>query len=100
VPNFVVFSKLTEKGAQTLLSKPTRILEVNKELELMGVKVLEQYLMLGDWDFLNIVEAPDEKTLLAALANLNQRGTIRTVTFRIIPVEEYIEYLRSKTTGQ
>ncbi len=96
MPTFVVFSKLTDKGAQTVFSKPDRVKEVNKELEDMGVKVVQQYVMLGDWDFLNIVEAPDEKTLLAALTNLNMRGTIRTTTFRIIPVDEYLEAIKSK----
>ncbi len=96
MPTFVVFSKLTDKGAETIFSKPERVKEVNKELEDMGVKVLEQYVMLGEWDFLNIVEAPDEKTLLAALTNLNMRGTIRTSTFRIIPVDEFLEKLKSK----
>lgn len=96
MPLFVVLSKLTDKGAETLFTKPERVKEVNKELEDMGVKVLSQYVMLGDWDFLNIVEASDEKTLLAALTNLNMRGTIRTTTYRIIPVDEFIEILKEK----
>ncbi len=96
MPTFVVFSKLTDKGAETIFTKPERVKEVNRELEEMGVKVKEQYVMLGEWDFLNIVEAPDEPTLLAALTNLNMRGTIRTATYRIVPVDEYLEAVASK----
>ncbi len=96
MPMFVVFSKLTDKGAETIFSKPERVKEVNKELEEMGVKVLHQFVMLGEWDFLNIVEAPDEGTLLAALVNLNMRGTIHTATFRIIPVDEFLEKVKEK----
>ncbi|MEB2835975.1 MAG: GYD domain-containing protein [Desulfurococcales archaeon] len=96
MPTFVVFSKLTDKGAETIFTKPERVKEVNKELEEMGVKVKEQYVMLGEWDFLNIVEAPDEPTLLAALTNLNMRGTIRTATYRIVRVDEYLEAVASK----
>ena len=98
MPTFVVFSKLTDKGAETVFQKPERVKEVNRELEDMGVKVIQQYVMLGEWDFLNIVESPDEKTLLAALTNLNMRGTIRTATSRIIPVDEYLEAISKKTT--
>ncbi|MEB3861964.1 MAG: GYD domain-containing protein [Desulfurococcales archaeon] len=94
MPVFLVLSKLTEKGAETLFTRPERIKEVNMELEGMGVKVLHQYVMLGDYDFLNIVEAPDEITLYKALVALNRRGTIRTSTFRLVPVEEFIENLR------
>ena len=96
MPTFVVFSKLTDKGAETIFRKPERVKEVNKELEEMGVKVVEQYVMLGEWDFLNIVEAPDEATLLAALTNLNMRGTIRTATYRIVPVDEYLKAVESR----
>ncbi len=96
MPTFVVFSKLTDKGAQTVFERPERVREVNRELEEMGVRVVEQYVMLGEWDFLNIVEAPDEPTLLAALTNLNMRGTIRTATYRIVPVDEYLEYIKKK----
>ncbi len=95
MPFFAVFSKLTEKGAETILKNPERIKEVNKEIEAMGVKVVAQYLMLGDYDFLNIVEAPDEETLLKVLVNLNTRGTIRTSTYRLIPVGEFIEKMKS-----
>jgi len=96
MPTFVVFSKLTDKGAETLFKNPERVKEVNKELEDMGVKVIHQFVMLGEWDFLNIVESPDEKTLMAALVNLNMRGTIHTATFRIIPVDEFLEMLKAK----
>ncbi len=95
MPIYAVFSKLTDKGATTILRKPDRILEVNKELEEMGVSVLSQFVVLGEWDFLNIVEAEDDKTLVAALANLNMRGTIHTATYKLIPVEEFIDYLKS-----
>ena len=96
MPYFMVLSKLTDKGAETLFKNPDRVREVNEELESMGVIVLSQYVMLGEWDFLNIVEAKDEKTLLAALTNLNMRGTIRTATYRIIPVEEFIAILKER----
>ncbi len=95
MPFFAVFSKLTEKGAETILKNPERIKEVNREIEEMGVKVVAQYLMLGEYDFLNIVEAPDEKTLLKVLVHLNTRGTIRTATYRLIPVDEFIESMKS-----
>ncbi len=100
MPLFVVLSKLTDKGAETLFKRPYRIKEVNEELEKMGVKVLHQYVVLGDYDFLNIVEAEDDKTLLAALTNLVMRGTIRTTTYKIIPVDEFIETLKEKHVGE
>ncbi|MBU2560568.1 GYD domain-containing protein, partial [archaeon] len=59
---YVVISSLTDEGAKTLKGNPKRVKAVNEELEKMGVKVLEQFAVLGDFDFLNIVEAPDNET--------------------------------------
>lgn len=96
MPLFAVLSTLTNEGAKTLKSKPERVKEVNKELEKMGVKVLQQYLVLGNFDFLNIVEASDTATLAKALVELASRGTIRTVTYTILPIDEIIEKLKGK----
>jgi uncharacterized protein with GYD domain len=93
MPMFMILSTLTDEGAKTLKTKPQRVREVNAELEKMGVKVLQQYAVLGGYDFLNIVEAPDEKTVAAAMVELASRGTIKTYTFPIIPLEEFLEKL-------
>ncbi len=60
---YVLLSKLTEAGRKTLKTKPERIMEVNKELEAFGVKVLEQYAVLGPFDFINLVEGPNNEAI-------------------------------------
>ncbi len=93
---YVIFSKLTDKGARTLFENPDRLLEVNRELEEMGVKVVKQFFVMGDYDFMTIVEAPDQKTLSAALVNILMRGTVHTITYQIMPVEELVEELKRR----
>ncbi|MHA1606559.1 MAG: GYD domain-containing protein [Candidatus Freyarchaeota archaeon] len=90
---YVILSRLTDEGAKTLKKNPGRIKEVNAELEKMGVKVLEQYVVLGQYDFVNIVEAPDELTVAKAMTELASRGTIRTMSMPAIPIDEYIKSL-------
>ncbi len=90
---YVILSSLTEEGAKTLKEKPGRVKEVNEELAKMGVKVLDQYAVLGDFDFLNIVEAPDTQTMAKAAIELGSRGTLRTKTLPIIPLDEFLETL-------
>ncbi|MDI9610912.1 MAG: GYD domain-containing protein [Archaeoglobaceae archaeon] len=90
---FVVLSRLTDEGAKTLKEKPQRIKEVNQELEKMGVKVLEQFAVFGEYDFVNIVEASDNATVMKAMLELASRGTIRTVTMPAVPVDELIKKL-------
>ena len=56
MPNYILLSKLTSEGRKTIKENPDRIKEVNKEIEAFGAKVLEQYSVLGPYDFVNIVE--------------------------------------------
>lgn len=87
---YVIVSSLTDEGAKTIKKNPERVKEVNQELEGMGVKVLEQYFILGGFDFLNIVEADSETAISRAVVELASRGGIRTKTFTAIPIDEFI----------
>ena len=66
MPTFVMLTTLSPEGVQTLKSNPSRIREVNKEIEQLGVTVKAQWAVLGRYDFVNVVEAPDEKTWRAS----------------------------------
>jgi len=91
---FVVLSRLTDEGAETILKNPDRIKEVNKELEQVGAKVLHQFVLFGDYDFVNILEVSDVDSFLKKLVELNSRGTIRTTTYLAIPIDKAIEVLK------
>ncbi|MCS7130953.1 MAG: GYD domain-containing protein [Archaeoglobaceae archaeon] len=91
---YIVLSRLTDEGAKTLKEKPQRIKEVNQELEKMGVKVIEQYAVFGEFDFVNIIEASDNTVVMKAMIELASRGTIRTVTLPAIPVDELIKKMK------
>ena len=94
MPVYIVLSRLTDAGSKTLKTRPERVKEVNKELEEIGVKVLEQYVVLGEYDFVNIVEAPDNLTIFKAMVELISRGTVRTITLPAIKVDELISELK------
>ena len=74
---------------------PDRLREVSNEVESMGLKVVAQYALMGQWDFLNIIEAPDEAAMAKAAISLAARGTMRTTTMQAIPIETLIEALES-----
>ena len=87
---YVILSKLTDEGRRTIKSKPQRIFEVNKELEGMGIKVKEQFAMLGPYDFLNIVEAADNETILRMSVELGARGSVQLLSLPAISVDKFI----------
>lgn len=91
---YILLSKLTEDGRKTLKSKPARIKEVNKEIEAFGVKVLEQYAVLGPYDFVNLVEAPDNEAIFKVSVELGSRGTIQITSMPAITINELIESLK------
>lgn len=92
--SYIIMSTLTDEGRKTIKEKPDRILEVNKELEKMGVKVKQQFAVLGPYDFVNIVEAPDNETVMRMSVELGARGSVQLITLPAIPVEEFIKKLK------
>ena len=85
---YVMLTRLTDEGRKTLKGKPERIKEVNKEVESMGVKILSQYAVLGPYDFINILDAPDNKTVSKVAMELGSRGTLETTTLAALTIDE------------
>ena len=87
---YVMLTKLTDEGRRTIKQNPRRLKEVNKEVEAMGVRILVQYALLGPYDFINILEAPDNKTISKLAVELGSRGTLKTMTLAAMPVDDMI----------
>jgi uncharacterized protein with GYD domain len=93
MPTFVMLTTLSPEGVQTVKNNPSRIREVNKEVESLGATVKAQWATLGQYDFVNIVEAPDEKTMARVSMELGSRGTARYESLAAIPIDEFIAAL-------
>jgi uncharacterized protein with GYD domain len=87
---YVMLTTLTEEGRKTIKQNPQRIREVNKEVEAMGVKILAQYSLLGPYDFVNILEAPDNAAITKVAMELGSRGTLQTMTMAAMTLDEFI----------
>jgi uncharacterized protein with GYD domain len=93
MPTYIMLSTLTPEGVQTVKNNPQRIREVNKEIEQLGAKVVAQWAVLGQFDFVNVVEAPDEKTMAKVSLELGSRGTAQYQSMTAIPIDEFIASL-------
>ena len=91
MPVYVMLTTLTDEGRKTLKTNPKRIKEVNKEVEAMGVKTLAQYAVLGPYDFVNILEAKDNKAISKVALELGSRGTLHTVTMAAMDIDELLD---------
>ena len=90
----IMLSTLTDEGRKTLKERPERLQEVNREIEAMGARVTQQYAVLGGWDFVNILEAPDNETIARISVELGARGTVSLTTLPALPVEAFTKMLR------
>ena len=95
MPTYLMLTNLTAEGVRTLKNNPGRVAEVNREVEQIGAKVIAQYATLGQYDFVTVVEAPDEKTMAKAAIMLAARGTMRTTTLPAIPIDQLISRLQA-----
>lgn len=87
---YVMLTTLTDQGRKTIKANPQRVKEVNKEVEAMGVKILAQYALLGPYDFVNILEAQDNKAISKVAIELGARGTLQTLTMAAMTLDELI----------
>jgi uncharacterized protein with GYD domain len=93
VPVFVLLSTLSQQGIQTLKSNPDRLRQVNRDVEELGAKVLHQWATLGEFDFVNVVEAPDIETVAKVSVALGARGSTRVQTLPALEIEDFLQSL-------
>jgi uncharacterized protein with GYD domain len=90
---FILLTKLTSDGVKTIKNNPSRIGEVNDEVAQIGLKVLHQWATLGEYDFISVVEAPDNETMARASVELGSRGTTTNQTLVAIPAADFASNL-------
>jgi len=93
MPIYILLSRLSQQGVQTLKSNPERLREVNRDVEELGAKVLHQWATLGAFDFVNVVEAPDTATIARVSVALGARGSTRVETLPALTLDEFAEAL-------
>jgi len=94
MPIYIMISTLTDEGRKTIKKHPERIEEVNREIENMGANVLAQYALLGQYDFISILEGPNNEAMAKISIELGSRGTVQIVTLPAIAIEEFIDKMK------
>ncbi len=94
MPIYVMLTTLTDEGRKTIKANPQRIKEVNREVEDMGVKIRAQYALLGQYDFLNVLEAPNNEAIARLAMELGSRGTLQTTTLAAMELDDFINSVK------
>jgi len=93
MPTYLMLSTLTPQGVQTLKANPSRLREVNRDVEELGAKVLHQWATLGEYDFVNIVQAPDAGTIAKVSLALGARGSSKLQSLELIEIDTLLSAL-------
>lgn len=93
---YVMLTTLTDVGRKAIQEDPEKLREINKEVEYMGVKLLNQYALLGQYDFVNILEAPSNEAVAKLAIRLSAKGTYQTLTLAAIMIDSLIDALKNK----
>jgi uncharacterized protein with GYD domain len=94
MPYYMMLTKLTDVGRKSLMRNPGRLWEVNKEVEEMGAKIISQYALLGEWDFVNILEAPNNTVIARVASAIGSRGTVTPLTLSAITIEDLVKEIQ------
>jgi uncharacterized protein with GYD domain len=93
MPIYVLLSRLSQQGVATLKANPGRLLEVNRDVEELGARVLHQWATLGEFDFVNVIEAPDTATVARVSVALGARGSTKIHTLPALTIDEFVATL-------
>ena len=91
---YVMLTSLTDAGRKVTDEDPDSLKEINKEVEYMGVKILTQYALLGQYDFVSILEAPSNEVVAKVAIELGARGTLQTMTLPAMTLDDFIANLK------
>ncbi len=90
---YILLGTLTDEGAEKLRQHPEWIDQVNKDLQARGVKVIAQYAVLGPYDLVTIVDAPDNRSVVRVSTELSLRGSVRITTLPALGIDDFINSL-------
>ena len=96
MPYYLQLVVLTDQGRKNFEENPEWIKDVNKDMEVMGAKILTQYALLGQYDFVNVIELPGDEAAAKMSIKLSATGAIQPMTLAAIPLNNLIESLKNE----
>lgn len=88
MPRYVVLYKLTDQGMKNVRQTVERAQENLADSQRRGFTIIDIYWTLGAYDVVVILDAPDERRLMAGLLNISAAGNARCETMRAFTAAE------------
>ena len=87
--HFINLMKLTDQGAKTIKDAPARLEAGIKAFEKMGGKMIGFYVVMGDYDYVAVGEAPSDEVAMTFALALSSLGNVRTMGLKAFTREEF-----------
>ena len=100
VATYILLGKLTDEGRKTVNERPMRIEEVNQEVEGFGAKVIAQYATLGPYDFVTVIQAPDNETIARVSIEFGSRGTLELMSMPAFDTNIFVHQILAREPSQ
>ena len=90
---YIVLVKSTDKGAINVRDVPNRQQASRDAAAKLGIVRKTVYMTLGPYDFVQIIEAPNDKAVAKYVLSINSKGNVRTTTMRAWDEAEHFKFL-------
>jgi uncharacterized protein with GYD domain len=89
MPSYIVLLSWTQQGVENIKQSPSRLDAARKAFTDMGAELKQIFLVMGRYDFVAVVEAPDDETVAKVALALGSKGSVRSETLRAFTEDEY-----------
>jgi len=90
MPTYITLSTLTDQGVRNMKDLARRLQNAEQTFTAMGATLREVYLMMGQYDYVVIAEAPDDETIARVSLAIAGQGNVRTQTVRAFDRSEML----------
>ena len=89
MPTYVLLTQWTDQGIKNAAASSKRQQDAREMAKSFGVEWKSIYMTMGAYDFVMIVEAPDDAALAKYVIRLCSLGNVRTTTLKAFTESEY-----------
>jgi uncharacterized protein with GYD domain len=82
MPTYIALSTLTDQGVRNMQDLARRLQNAEQTFTAMGATLREVYMVMGQYDYVVIAEAPDDETIARVSLAIAGQGNVRTQTVR------------------
>jgi uncharacterized protein with GYD domain len=94
MPIYIQLGSYTQKGIENIKDSPKRLEDAKKLAKSLGGEIKEFYYTMGQYDFVAIIEVPNDKEMTKGILTIAMGGNVRTETLKASTVGEMKEILK------